>query len=603
MDTKVKNNIKSKAIIIHSVDDAKHCVQNKLYEGALLFSTHASVDVYLKGIHGINCQSLSKYLTIEEIKNLKNISSDAVDKILHALDINVSPSINNQLCLKMRYFVPLYSYCGKYHYSGYLNFFEAVKKVTNIYKLGEISFYNCKLNSYFDTDSDIGYAVSLFFRDQETKIIEYPRISENRNDNIEMMLKKIKIIKQMPIYAIERFLERMLANRKYRKLAKGCKNILLFDPLYNLEFLKKELRKYNILFYRTDSGIPEGFNSKEKTANTKVNFNGFDFVKDIENPITKIFLNDIEKDFSKNIGKYLAAIDALGKIERDYPIALGIWGNPPYEKTKALIFEYLKLKNINILGAQHGCLYGECFEPWHFDSDFNRCDVYVSYGFTESDLKRLYPYREVAIKIFPLGAVNNSPKNSRRKKRIDILFPITNSFSFFNGGMARTPLDKLAERQVLLLEYLNSLEGLKIYIKPFNYSYTKKYSVLSVLRKMENLKVVDHLSLGKFIEFYSPRAILIENPSQPLFDVLHLDTEIFLMSDPLLPYDGQALKELEMRVHYAEDTANVICKLNLFLKGKLEKKRDDTFYRHYVYKENAKENILRLVDNLVEGHI
>jgi len=425
---------------------------------------------------------------------------------------------------------------------------------------------------------------------------------KNKFDRFEITRKRIKNIRQRPVHAIEKLLERMSTNGKYRKLSKSRKSILLFENLYHLEFLKGELEKYNVLFYHADSSFPARFNSQEQTREIEVDFKRFEFIEDIKNPLIMLFLKDIGEDFSKNIGKNIAAIDHLREIERDYPISLAIWGNPPIERTKALIFEYLRSRGVKILGAQHGCLYGEYFEPWHFDSDFNRCDVYISYGFTESDLKRLYPRREVDMKIFPLGAARKSP-NNRLKKKIDILFPITNSMSFFEGGMTRTPLDKLAGRQIHLLEYLNSLEGFNIYIKPFPYSYTKKFTVLSVLRRMKNLKVVDHLSLSDFLESYSPRAVLIEYPSQPLFDVLHLDTEIFLMNDPVHHYEKQALKELEMRVHYAEDTTEIVHKLNLFLKGMLEKKRDDTYYKHYVYKEDSENNILRLIDGLIEGNV
>ncbi len=594
--------MKNKAVIIHSVDDAEHCVQNKLYEGALLFSTHSSVDIYLKEIYNIPCQCLSKFFGNEEIKNLRNISSDTVDRILQALDVNVSPSINKQIDLRMRYFVPLYSYLGKYHYSGYINFSESIRKVVDLYKPEEIYFYNCKLSSFFDTDSDIDYVVSLLFRDIKTKILKYHRVSKNKFDRFEITRKRMKKIRQRPMHAIEKLLERISTNGKYGKLSKSRKSVLLFENLYHLEFLKGDLKKYNVLFYHADSSSPVGFDSKEQTREIEVDFKGFEFIEDIKNPLIMLFLKDIGKDFSTNIGKNIAAIDHLREIERDYPISLAIWGNPPIERRKALIFEYLRSRGVKILGAQHGCLYGEYFEPWHFDSDFNRCDFYISYGFTESNLKRLYTDREVDMKVFPLGAARKSP-NNRPKKKIDILFPITNSMSFFDGGMTRIPLDKLAGRQIHLLEYLNSLEGFNIYIKPFPYSYTKKFTVLSVLRRMKNLKVVDHLSLSDFLESYSPGAVLIEYPSQPLFDVLHLDTEIFLMNDPVHHYEKQALKELEMRVHYAEDTTEIVHKLNLFLKGMLEKKRDDTYYKHYVYKEDSENNILRLIDGLIEGNV
>ena len=124
-------------------------------------------------------------------------------------------------------------------------------------------------------------------------------------------------------------------------------------------------------------------------------------------------------------------------------------------------------------------------------------------------------------------------------------------------------------------------------------------SLLPVLEKLKNLKVIDNIPLTEFLEKYSPRAVLIEVPSSPLFDVLPLDTEIFLMDNPAYPYENKALEELKKRVHYCEDVAEVIAKIDLFVKGKLEKKRDDTFYKHYMYKERTEEKILNLIDSLV----
>ena len=66
------------------------------------------------------------------------------------------------------------------------------------------------------------------------------------------------------------------------------------------------------------------------------------------------------------------------------------------------------------------------------------------------------------------------------------------------------------------------------------------------------------------------------------------------------PYEYRILKELKKRVHYSEDIDEIISKIGLLLEGKLERKRDDNFYRHYVHKKNTKENILRLIDKLVE---
>ncbi len=137
----------NKAVILHSVEDAEHCIKNQLHNGGLLFSTHASVDVYMKEIYGLDCQCLSKFLNVEEVIKLRDFSSEKVDEILKRLDADVSALINNQFDLKMRYFVPLYSYFGKHHFHGYICFVEAIKKIVNIYKLKKISFYMKRINS------------------------------------------------------------------------------------------------------------------------------------------------------------------------------------------------------------------------------------------------------------------------------------------------------------------------------------------------------------------------------------------------------------------------------------------------------------------------
>ena len=92
-----------------------------------------------------------------------------------------------------------------------------------------------------------------------------------------------------------------------------------------------------------------------------------------------------------NIRQYLCYVQKLKYFHENRPISLGVWGSPPDHGSGALIFEYLKVKKVKIIGAQHGCCYGEMYEPIHIDSDFMRCDYFLSYGFTQDDLKRIYP--------------------------------------------------------------------------------------------------------------------------------------------------------------------------------------------------------------------
>ncbi len=585
------------ALILHNISDAKHCVKNNLYKGNFLFSTHSSVDVYLKEVYGLECQCLSKFLSSEEVINYKKFSSDKVDKILSFLDDKVSPVINSQFDLEMKYFVPLYSYFGKYQYSGYIYFIESLKKIIKIYDLKKVTFYENIFNHFFNVSTSMGYFASLIQQSLSTSIICYRK--KNEFEFLKKTIIRVKRLRNLRLLK-EKLVNDLILKKRFKQFLKKRKTILLSEPLYDLNFLKDALSNYNILFYPQNSLYPVGFQGKKSITTGENYFQKLDLEKAFQEPIDQIFIKEIKEDFSRNIGDYINAIDLLREVNKKYPIILGIWGNPPIGKTKALVFEYLKSKGIKILGAQHGAVIGNALEPWHFDSDFKRCNYFISYGFTENDLKRLYPNIKLDPKILPFGKVTTIRSN-KSKKSIDILFPLNTVVSIFEGGMIRISPDRHTERQIRLLEYLNSLKKLKVYIKPVAYVNYENCSVLPVLRRLKNLKVVYGKTLMEFLEKYNPKVVIIEFPSTPLYEVLHLDTEIFLMDDYIHPFEEKALKEVQRRVHYSESTEEIISKIDLFLKGKIKPKRDDTFYYHYVHKKNPKENIIKFIESLIEN--
>jgi hypothetical protein len=74
------------------------------------------------------------------------------------------------------------------------------------------------------------------------------------------------------------------------------------------------------------------------------------------------------------------------------------------------------------------------------------------------------------------------------------------------------------------------------------------------------------------------------------------------MADPIIPFERQALGELKRRVHYAEDSGEMIALLDAYCQGRIEKKRNTDFYNHYIRKPNREQNILRLIEQISEGH-
>lgn len=588
------------AIILHSIEDAEDCLKRKLFEKGLLFSTHSSVDIYLQEKFGIHCQCLSKFLSIAEIDTIKNHSAKRVDVLLGALDDKIAPLINFQLDFNMNYFVPLYSYYGKYHYFNCAVFIKCMEVLINKYGIFSIYCYNTKLNGILNIEASVSSLFSLLNHSISTEIIELPPNHKTAGESIRRFCDLSKLVFLNPLIAIK-IIQAKLLNHKRWKLDAGKKNIFLQEPLYDLEFLKKHIYKYNVILNRNNNKIDHvGKVVRQDQVDININSSDFDIRSVIHDPVDKVFLKHLEEDFLRHLHDYAYYLKGLESLTAEVPLSLCIWGLPPVAGLTALIFEFLRSKNIKVIGSQHGCTYGESYAPWHFDSDFNRCDYFISYGFTETDLARLYPERQIHTRIVPAGSVVNM-KNHAFKKPIDILFPITNAISIFEGGMTRIPPDQLTARQVALLEYLNTLQHSTVYIKPFRFSNYKNCSVLPVLKRCKNLRVVSHLKLEEFLTKYQPRAVLIEFPSTPLFEILHLDAEIFLMDNPLRPYERQALEELSKRVYYAEDSETMISWLDLFVNGKLPKKRDNTFFNHYVYKENQEETIIRLIDTLLKG--
>ena len=594
-------------IILHSVIQADDCIRKNLHAGNLLFSTHYSVDVYLREKYSIDCQCLSKLWNTDEVIAYRNTASQRVDHILQALDSRIAPVINHELSLKMRYFTPLYSYLGKYCYCGYSFFISSIKKIIEKYNLDKIIVYNARSNTFFANASSLEEILSGLFDNIKIVFVSSPDVAGNKLNKIKQIIDKV--IFKNPSYVLDRIVDLYYKEIMPRlEVFNDIKiNILLIDNLYDLIFLKNALSQYNVFHFlpkedrlwgKRDLLLGRGWKNIFSSAPQRhlpIPPHLFDLP--LTGNLDQIFVTDIKADFLTNINHYLEDLGSLQSLQEKWPVSLAIWGNSPITGLKALVVEYLRSAGIPVLGSQHGALFGDAYEPWHFDSDFNRCDFFVSYGFTGEDLRRLYPDRDIKMKVLPFGA--SSPNRSARVKTpIDIVFPLTNSLSSFEGGMVRALPDRLAETQIALLEYLDSLTDLDIYIKPFMFSGDHNSAVMPVLQRMKHVKIVDYMPLNSFLNKYHPKVILVEFPSSPLYDALHLDSEIFLLDNPIIPFDKTALEQLQKRVHYCQEVFEMIAKVDLFLKGGLKKKRDQSFYHHYMSKDNTQGNILSLIDKL-----
>ncbi len=597
-------------LILHDLTDARHCIENKLYLTNMLFSTHSSVDVYLKESAGIDCVSLSRYISYQEAKNFQSEASISVDQMLNSLDTEVSVLLDDQVGIGINYFTALYGYFGKFQLFGYLCLAAAIRKAIKSHGIARLRFYQYNFNRFFATPQRAEGFLKKLFSDVQLEVINYDKkgfISYNRKFR-EMLLKLFKKFNKFCTDPgiIFRVILRVIRclRRDSGRLDSRRKSLIFTEPLYELDFLTERhifKNKFNILDYQADQEIPSGF--KGKIPRVDIDLTGIGRVFDDllpQDPISSLLFEDIKSDFMNNGNSYINFVNSLNVISSRFNIVLGVWGIPPICGINALVYEYLKKKNIKVIGCQHGASYGETYYPWHFDSDFSRCDYFISYGFTQENLRTLYPDRALPAKILPFGKIN-IPNPKRKINKVDILFPIIQSMDMFSGGMLRTFLHEINDSQIKILEHLNSLVNLKVAVKPFANARDEDCSSLILKKKFKNIAFIENLSLIQFLENCLPRIVILELPSTSIYEIANLDTEIFLINDKFNSLSKDAYLKLDRRVHFSDDAQGLIKNLTLFLSGKLESKKDASFFNNYVYKKNAAENTAFFIESLAMG--
>lgn len=562
----------------------------------LLYTTHPSVKVYCKEEYSGSCTLLSEYFQADEIKSLIKYSDLRVDNLLTECDKLIASTINNSNNLNISYFKPMYSYYGKHQYLGYICFVESLQRIQKEHNFDNIIIYNGRLDNFYGSCQTIGEFVE---KNKDTlKVMITYRSSKEPSGILPISL----------IYRWQRILRRPV---KYLQKGRGLffkstdrrpwddtkSTILIAHSMYNLEFLRDDLiGKYNLIELHQNEELVIG-DEVEAAGQDSINMELPEVVDLGVTGIDRSFIKEIIEDFRSRIPNYLSMLKRIHAINSQDAIVLGIWGNPPINGFKALTFEYLMKNGVKVIGAQHGSVHGVQKKEWQMDSDFTRCHHFISYGFTQSDLEKLYDDKEINVIVNPMGRVSEI-KGEGKKKEIDILFPITNSMNMFNGGMARTLSHILAERQEKILYFLDTLTDCKVHVKPFVNMNPDNLCVLPILKRLKNVKVCSDLLFEEYLGKVNPRIIIIEFPSTPLFEALSSEAQLFVMNDEINPYGPEAFECLNRRVYYYDDVENLISDVNKFLKGELQPKKDSSFYNQYVYKQNSRDRIAELVDQL-----
>jgi hypothetical protein len=587
------------AYILHTTADAKDFVE-KYYSGnEYIFSTNPCVNVYLETQHGIKCRCLSEFIDDEEQRALFNLSIDKTNTILSRMDEHSSIIFKD--VTPANYFSALYSYFGSLLYHALMCFKLALVRAREQNSFGEVYIYDHILK-LLGNDIHISDVLNNDQNNVKEKINYLTSHQESHHRGTvlidQLSLVSFKYVMKYTVYFRIIALVRKLLNSKSKK------NILFQCNYYELEFLHTRLWKYNIIIY---DGINLPLLRKEGKRCTE------ECVRNIDRYLNGLFadgpMSDCDRLFTEFVinhfqSNYTTIYNALIEGEQflsTQAVSLVLWDMPPAKNNKAVIIELLKTRGVPVIGMQHGNGYGEMYYPFHFLSDFNRCSHYLSYGFREDDLTKLYG-KGISSRIYPVGKIKINEAHKKVPSQIDILYPITNTINMFEGGMTRSAPDRLHSMQVEILSYLNSLEQQKICIKPPMNANEESLAVYSMFKKLkDHIGVTYNRSLTSYLQEYNPAITIIDYPSTPLIEVISRDTEIFMLVDNVCYYNDRILKLLEKRVHVSDSVGELILKMNNFLAGKLKSKRNNDYYNTYVAKENSKEAIIRIIDGIMKN--
>jgi hypothetical protein len=167
---------------------------------------------------------------------------------------------------------------------------------------------------------------------------------------------------------------------------------------------------------------------------------------------------------------------------------------------------------------------------------------------------------------------------------VDIVFPIMHCLPLYD--VARMPDGELARRQLVILQAMEARTDLKCVLKPFLNYCEDTFAHMQTVRSLRHVRVA-HTTWTGYLARWQPRLIVLEVASTSLYETLHLDVDIFVMPDPVLPFSPGALELLRRRVHVFPTVEEMGEAIRLYGSKPMRQLRDRAFHDTYVNRGSA----------------
>lgn len=321
-------------------------------------------------------------------------------------------------------------------------------------------------------------------------------------------------------------------------------------------------------------------------------------------PLVKQFLEDKLPD----IYQYWKAAETLHDTIH---IDTLLWGVPPLIYPMNIVKEFFRLKEVPVVGMQHGGMYGSNHMGSSiFDHDLNHCNYYLSYGFSKGTISKAYPDKKLP-DIIPVGSTmisdfaNEYKSTNSPKSQVKILYlPMVVNDNFFSAFAYIDP--KLYHFQKQIIDTLALFNEHRIILKfpPSTYAqhYLRPYIESS---HPDRFQIIDNLSFTDCLKKYSVDTILLDVAGTTA------QSEAVITTSNIIAYTDNIFLSLTEEAANALSKRAVICNTREGFLSRIidcmnnslpsvDLENREYLEKYCIYKGNPADNILESIRSIIK---
>ncbi|MBI4620254.1 MAG: hypothetical protein HY739_08850 [Desulfobacterales bacterium] len=320
-------------------------------------------------------------------------------------------------------------------------------------------------------------------------------------------------------------------------------------------------------------------------------------------PLVKQFLEDKLPD----IYRYWKAAENLHDTIK---IEALLWGVPPLIYPMNIVKEFFRLKEVPIVGMQHGGMYGSNhMGSAIFDHDFTHCNYYLSYGFDKDTISKTYPDKKLP-DIIPVGStmISDFAKEHKStnppKSQVKIMYlPMIVNDNFFSAFAYIDPKLFHFQKQIIdTLALCNEHKIIKFPPGTYAQHYLRPY-IESLYP--DRFQIIDNLSFTDCLKKYNVDTILLDVAGTTA------QSEAVVTGNNIIAYTDRIFLSLTAEAANVLSKRAVVCNTREEFIGRIidcmndslpsvDLENSEYLERYCIYKGNPAENILESIQSIIK---